>query len=173
MSQTWIETWVEVGDAEINGDDLMGVLDPLWWIVSFYETPEIYEDSIAGFSRPQRLAYAMTWFDLETKNGGLDQFFSNSTGMVWADALAGFEEAGIVEAAAVLEESVRRLGRNPPFDRDERCDLLDEAMPDFSDLDDAYFRIEDIDLRILHFVRRHAAAFRFKGIVRKPADFTP
>ncbi len=80
----------------------------------------MYERSLAGFSGPQRLVFAIHWYRAEVNNGGHVQFYSNSTGIVWRDALAGFEAMGLSDYAAVVRDSARLLGGDPPLDREKR-----------------------------------------------------
>ena len=92
-------------------DDPMAVIDPVWWRGNIYDGPEAYEGSLGSFTKAQRFVWAMLWYDAEVNNGGHDQFYGNSTGIVWRDALSGFEAIGAPEAAAILRESANRLGK--------------------------------------------------------------
>lgn len=163
----WKDHWVVIGKAEIESLDSFQIIDPLWWAVSIYDGPEVYERDLARFSEPQRFVHAIHWYEAEVCNGGHDQFYSNSTGIVWRNALAGCEAAGIVEVAAIIEESAARLGRPPPLDRDERNALLDKIEPDFDDLDKAFYKL-DLGDRLLRYIRANAEQFYFQGVVRKP-----
>jgi hypothetical protein len=65
----------------------MRVIDPLWWSVSIHDGPKKYEADLGHFSYPQRYIFAIQWYVAEVNNGGHNQFFFNSTGIVWKDAL--------------------------------------------------------------------------------------
>ena len=80
---------VLIDDAVIDGSNPMAAIDPLWWLANIYDGPDEYERSLQPFATPQRLVFAMCWYDAEVCNGGHDQFYSNSTGIVWRDALRG------------------------------------------------------------------------------------
>ena len=60
----------------------------------------------------------MIWYIAEVNNGGHDQFYFNSTGIVWKDALAGFGELGIDEAVEIIQEQLDayqpNFGKGPP-----------------------------------------------------------
>jgi hypothetical protein len=163
-------TEVRIDANTLAGNDPMAAIDPVWWIADIYEGPEKYERSLQGFSAPQRFVHAMCWYDAEVRNGGHDQFYSNSTGIVWRDALKGFDAAGLLEVAAILEESARRFGEPPSLHRDKRNLQLDLLAQGFDDLDDAYYALDcaRLDERIMAYVRAQAEAFYFHGWVRKP-----
>jgi hypothetical protein len=75
-----------VGDPEIQGDDYFVVIEPVFWSVSIYDGLERYEEDLANFSAEQRLVFAYHWYLSEVNNGGHDQFYYNSSGIVWPDA---------------------------------------------------------------------------------------
>lgn len=153
--------------------DVMTVIDPVWWLANFYEDHGNYEASLAQFSRLQRFVWAMLWYNAEICNGGHSQFYSNSTGMVWQDALLGFEVVPICEAYDILSESVRRLGGSPSLDRDERNEQLDDMKPNFDDLDDRYYALikeQSLEDTLLAFVKRRPRDFNFYGDVPVPTD---
>jgi hypothetical protein len=106
----------------------------------------------------------------EVDNGGHYQFYFNSTGIVWKDALAGFKELGIDEAVKILEESSSRLGGDPSLDRATRQAQLRSYRPDFNDLDTRLYKLEetgDIAKAMMKYIRQHRNAFYFDGEVQK------
>jgi hypothetical protein len=163
---------IEIDASTIAGDDPMAVIDPVWWGATIYDGPAAYEKSLEPFSTPQRLVWAMLWYDAEGNNGGHDQFYANSTGIVWRDALQGFEAIGVPEAAAILRESARRLGGKPSLVREEREQQLDTFAPDFGDLDDRYYDLEksvDVRAKMMEFIRSRPKDFLFSGEIERPA----
>ena len=96
---------------------------------------------------------------------GHDQFYSNSTGLVWPDALAGLHAIGAEEAAALLRESADRLGGSPSLSREERGADLARLAPDFNDLDTRFYALGELDAPMKTFMRAHAEAFLFEGLV--------
>ena len=161
----------EIGDREIDDNDYFVVIEPVFLSVSIYDGPVKYEDDLARFSKEQRLVLAYHWYLSEVNNGGHDQFYYNSTGIVWKDALKAFVEIGAVDVAAILEESARRLGGEPSLDREERLEQMDATNAQFDDLDDKLFQLEekvDFDKNVLEFMRAHRQHFFFSGVVEKP-----
>lgn len=164
-----IEVQIEVNDATIARGDLFEVIEPVWDKVSIYDGVAEYEAALSGFSFQQRLVLAILWYRTEVNNGGHDQFFDNSTGIVWPDAVDGFEAIGMPQAATIIGEAVSRLGTESRF-REMRQSALEDHQPDFEDLDNAFFKLDStgaIDERALAYVREHAGAFYFKGTVTR------
>jgi hypothetical protein len=111
----------------------------------------------------------MAWYDAEVNNGGHDQFFTNSTGIVWKDALEGFVAVGAVERANILKEAAKRMGGNPSFDQNERSDQIDKFRADFEDLDSKYYELkDDFEQKVNKYVKENRKDFYFKGAVTKP-----
>lgn len=160
-----------IGDREIQGDDYFAVIEPVFLFVSIYDGPRRYEEDLAKFSTEQRLVLAYHWYLSEVNNGGHDQFYYNSTGIVWPDALKAFRELGHPEVVAIIDASVNRLGGNPSLDTEERQKQLEQMNPNFEDLDQELFRLEEranFDEKVLEFIQRHRESFLFTGVVQKP-----
>ena len=160
----------EIGDGEIDGDDYFIVIEPVFWSVSIYDGPDRYEEDLSNFSVEQRLVLAYHWYLSEVNNGGHDQFYYNSTGIVWPDALKAFREIGHPEVVAIISASVSRLGGTPSLDRGERQEQLEQMDADFDDLDEELYRLQseaDFDEKVLEFIRTHRQRFLFSGVVKK------
>ncbi|MEM7428185.1 MAG: DUF4375 domain-containing protein [Pseudomonadota bacterium] len=164
-----IDVHIVVDDALIDDLDVLAVIDPVWWTANIYDGPAKYTESLARFSVAQRLVNAVVWYHSEVNNGGHEQFFGNSTGIVWVDALEGFETFGPVGAGDILREAIERLGGSPSLDRGERNDQMDRLGVEFDDLDDRYYDLGDeIGDRAARFIQSNRDQFYFSGIVRKP-----
>lgn len=161
---------VEVNDQTIDRGDLMAVIDPVWHSVSIYDGPGRYEADLRRFSTEQRHLLACLWYQAEVRNGGHEQFYFNSTGLVWRDAVAGFRAIGAPGIAEIVEESARRLGGAPSLDRDERQRQLERFAPIFDELDTRFYDLEeslDLDGKMKAYVGAHRSAFYFSGRVKK------
>jgi hypothetical protein len=159
-----------VDDSTIAAGDPWAVIEPVWWSANIYDGPDEYERSLIQFSRSQRLVFAVQWYRSEVKNGGHDQFYSNSTGIVWKDALEALRAFGASEFVSILELSAERLGGSPSLDRQERIEQLDTLAPNFNDLDDLFYDAEekvDLDDRIIRFIRARPSDFYFEGKIRR------
>ncbi|PHR25835.1 MAG: hypothetical protein COA38_16000, partial [Fluviicola sp.] len=87
---------LKIDDSVIDQGDPMAIIAPLWQSVNTYGSKIEYEKGLEQFSYPQRLIFAMMWFIAEFFNGGFYQFYTNATGIVWEDAIDGFELIGII-----------------------------------------------------------------------------
>jgi hypothetical protein len=78
----------------------------------------------------QRALYVTTLCIREVGNGGLDQFFSNSSGMYAGHVRKAFRLLGAEEPAEAFEKALKIFpGGRAPVDEGERQSLLDE-IPD-------------------------------------------
>jgi hypothetical protein len=162
--------YVVVDNATIARGNTGEIIAPIWWSANIYDGPGMYELSLRHFSKAQRLVFAVLWYIAEVNNGGHHQFYSNSTGIVWRDAIAGFDGIGIPEASRILTVSAERLGGSPSLERDERNEQLDSLNPDFDDLDEAFYDIEkkvDIDEHVTNFIRSRPSDFYFSGEIER------
>ena len=119
------------------------VLEPMYDLIDL-SNGLAYEGTIESFSHPQRLIFAVDSYMAEVYNGGHDQFFFNSTGVVWKDALEGLEVIGAQEAAAILRRVIKRFEGGISDDADERRKMMD-ALEDgiFEEDDQAFYDMSD------------------------------
>lgn len=162
---------LNVDERFINGHIASEILDPVWWSGDIYGTVADYERCLRPFTREQRLMYALLWYQSEVGNGGHDQFFFNSTGIVYSDALAALRELGLAEGVAILTEAGRRMGGSPARDRAERQEQLETLHPELDDLDSRLYALDskvDIEAAMTAYMRSRASAFGFNGTVYVP-----
>lgn len=113
----------------------------------------------------QKQYLAVLMYDGEVNNGGLSQYFFNSSGDHWRDALAGLEAMGFNERLAVLREAVSRFGKDGPSqDRERRQEELaklarkNDAL--FDPLDDRYYSSKEvIEVHAKRFVLKNSEEF--------------
>jgi Domain of unknown function (DUF4375) len=161
-----------VDAATIARGDLDEIIDPIWMGSNFYGGPLEYEATLRQFSDGQRWVWAVLWYDREVANGGHDQFFGNSTGSVWSDALEGLAVIGLTDLHQILREAVSRFDGLPSRVRSEREAQLERCELGFDDLDDRYYAVADrpseFHARLLVFVRANAEMFLFDADVTHP-----
>ena len=163
-----IKTHVHIGHEEIMNGDPQSIIDPLWWAVSIYDGEKKYNKGLSRFTLPQRYVFAIQWYVSEVNNGGHEQFYFNSTGLVYPDALQGFREIGHRQAYDILNESIARAGGKLPLDRSRRQKLLDKLELEFDDLDTAFYEISDLDGKLMEYIKARETDFYFDGTVRRP-----
>jgi hypothetical protein len=97
--------------------------------------------------REEQEVLALFWLDAEVQNGGLHQYFTNSSGDLVPFALSGLKRIGAVETLKVLESAMAHgFPDGYPADRHERWDLLAGfgEEPDVFDVDeDAYGKLTE------------------------------
>lgn len=167
-----IEAQAINADGHSRYADVQKIIEPLWWSVSIYDGEEKYENDLKPFTTPQRNVFAIQWYSAEVINGGHDQFYYNSTGIVWEDALKGFQAIEAWQNADIIKESAKRMGGKPSKDRKKRQKKMDKLDPDFEDLDDLYYESEESMIQLLDtYIRNHAEDFVFSGEVTVPKGF--
>jgi hypothetical protein len=133
--------------SNLAGEDLFwAVVEPMWEDLNFYEDPRTAADFFEMASPVQGAMIAMWWCRSEVCNGGFDQFFWNSTGMIWPCALQGFRLVGANSYAELLEKALSVFpGGVAPIERNERDKILEsneERMNTLEPTDQAFFALE-------------------------------
>ncbi|QKS44948.1 DMP19 family protein [Paenibacillus cellulosilyticus] len=170
MSDKPIELIID--ESVINSNDVFKIIEPLWWSVNIYDGDDQYYSNLSRFSKRQQQVFAIEWYLAEVNNGGHDQFYYNSTGIVWEEALNGFKEMELIEFFELIKESTIRLGGTPSKDRELRQEQLDKYKPYFGDLDEKLYEIEDkLQLHLMEYIKRNQTDFLFKGEIMVPKDF--
>ena len=146
-------------------DDMWTINEPAYWTINIYGSYDNYLESAKGFTLEQRYLNAICWYFAEVNNGGHHQFFYNSTGIVWKDALAGLRLFKMDILADNLQSVINYFGGSVPFDREERWTILkdwDDEVFDFLDKkDDVVYEYEGILEDV--FVHEHPELFVFDG----------
>lgn len=147
-------------------DDMWTINEPMYWTINIYGSYDDYLESAKGFTVEQRYLNAICWYFAEVNNGGHHQFFYNSTGIVWEDALAGLRLFKMDILADNLQSVIDYFGGSVPFNREERWTILkewDDEVFDFLDgKDDVVYEYEGIFEDV--FVHEHPELFIFDGI---------
>jgi hypothetical protein len=134
-----------------NAVDYWTLVEPIWLPLNrTWNDPEKF---VRKFRRARAEAghlYAAHWCQYEVRNGGLHQFFSNTTGLLAPEALGGFRAIGVAEWAEILAEAVTHFGAQYPRDRDNREAFLPmlqrrprEEWDPFYQLDERFYESTD------------------------------
>jgi len=99
-------------------------VDPLVEAINIYDGPEAFLTSIAPVPRGATLIYAADFCLYEIQNGGLLQFFANSTGVLAPEAIDGFAVIGMPNLAAIVGSAIAFLGTPYPRDIEVRAKAL-------------------------------------------------
>lgn len=92
--------------------------------VDIYGSYDVFQQGAANYPPWKIDILAVHWTMSETVNGGLEQFFKNSTGILAPEAVLGFQRIGKPELAAALQKAMALLGEPYPRERQERCQRL-------------------------------------------------
>lgn len=138
-----------------NPDDA----DEVAWVVieRMYDelrTPYEPDPRLETCSLGQRALYALHWTRSEVVNGGFSQFFLNSTGSLWREAVDGARHVGADDYAAIIEGAGKAFpDGSPPGEVEERRallgleslldDLSEEVFERFDPFDDAFYDLLD------------------------------
>ena len=153
-------------------DDMWSINEPAYWSINIYSSYDDYIETSKEFTLEQRYLNAICWYFAEVNNGGHHQFFYNSTGIVWEDALAGLRLFKMDELAENLQSVINYFGGSIPFDRVERWTILQdwENNPEFFDFldekDDAVYTYDGIFEDV--FVHENPHLFVFDGTYTIP-----
>lgn len=167
---------VQIDEQFLANDsfDIMDAIAPVWYGVNIYDSVAEYEFDLAKFTLPQRHIFAIEWYSAEVNNGGHFQFYDNSTGIVWEDAIKGFEEIGATLCVEIIKKSTQLFGGNPSKIREERQDTLGKFVHDdnfdwstFDELDDAFYAVDtgELDLLLRKYIKNHEKDFYYSGDV--------
>jgi hypothetical protein len=106
------------------GDRYWSLVKPVWRSISIYDGPTVFLGQF-GAARPEvGHLFAAHWCQSEVRNGGLHQFFANSTGVLAPEALAGYRAIGLREWAAILAEAMAFFGSPYPREKGHRHERL-------------------------------------------------
>lgn len=111
---------------------------PLHEWCDIYRDPAYLEEQYKQLSAGQRALHAVKWYKSEVDNGGIDQFFHNSTGVVAPEALAGLKLFG----ATVKHDRLKTImaafpGGSPNRDNAARRKQMKERWGD-KNIDDVF-----------------------------------
>lgn len=165
----------ELKDTKVTLDQILSfdedgyyeeLIQPMDFDVNIYGSYEEYRKGMDKLSKPKQYLFAVSWFIAEVWNGGITQFFANSTGIVWKDALEGFQEMGLYHMKENFQEILDKIGVEPKFDRTERLNEFERLMPNIDDFyaldeisDKLYDQDKDDSKIIIRYIKEHAADF--------------
>lgn len=92
--------------------------------VDIYETYDVFKQGASRYPEWKIDLLAIHWTLSEIANGGLKQYFGNSTGILAPEAVLGFQRIGKPELAAALQSAMALFGESYPRDRTTRRERL-------------------------------------------------
>jgi hypothetical protein len=96
-------------------------VEPIW-------PDQLYEDELARIAQGtagQQAIYCTMLFAREVDNGGLRQFFANSSGMYWRNVVTGLKRLGASEILTALSTALDVFPEGEPsLEQSERKEVL-------------------------------------------------
>jgi hypothetical protein len=101
---------------------------------------------------------------MEVNNGGLDQYFFNSSGEYAHETVEALKSIGAFKTASILQEAINRWPNGEiPKDIGKRREISLQINPDvdlFEDLDQKFYEYEeDLNLLNLEYIRKNREDF--------------
>jgi hypothetical protein len=119
-----------------------------------------YGPGFAAMSRPEQNVYLVWVLQGEVDNGGLEQFFGNSSGNCAVRTAAALDEVGLVEESKVYREALGVFpDSDPSEDRSTRYDQLEALGARRTRWDSMDRKLENVLLGTADYIRHHALAF--------------
>lgn len=122
-----------------------------------------YGTGYAAMSREEQNVHLVSTLEAEVINGGLDQFFTNSSGNCALRTSAALDEIGLAEQDALFRRALADFpDASPSEDRRTRFDQIDalgRRRDDWSKFDD--FEGIGSSPKVASYIRSHASAFVF------------
>lgn len=102
-------------------------IEHLFEVVKIDGDVESFFESIKNVQSPLLRLFAAHFCLSEVHNGGFLQLFWNSTGVLFPEAVDGYEALGLPKLAGVFNAAGSYLGSSYPRDREDRWDALLQA----------------------------------------------
>jgi len=150
---------------------LWAVIEPAWNDLSLDQEGE--RGMMATLTPGQRGLLAVDWLSKEVYNGGIDQFLTNTTGVLAHEALEGFRMMGRERYAKILAPVFQLFpGGRVPKDHEERRAAV-RALPEktrkrvFSKFDEEFYNLMEVDDPIaahgMRYLESHPGEFFSEG----------
>jgi hypothetical protein len=146
----------------LGESDPLGVLWPFLVSVVYHDGKT---EDVDALTPQARNIYFVQILDAEIVNGGLHQYFSNSSGRYAHETLAALLELGAAHSAKLLQQAIHCFPRKQVSKdrevRDEQLDGIDAGRLDA--LDTKYYALadggtEDLAELVLAFMKKHRRA---------------
>jgi Domain of unknown function (DUF4375) len=143
-------------------DIIWAVIEPMWDDLQLDEDED--RELMASMTRGQRGFIAIDWLSKEVYNGGIDQFFRNSTGVLAHEARDGFQMLGSQRYVKLLDTVFALFpGNHIPKSREQRQATLKAIRGDtrkraFDQFDQTFYKLMDNDDPIVPYAMRYLEA---------------
>ena len=118
------------------------LVETVWDEIDIYESEQVFLSTYAKADRNAGLLFAAHFAQSEICNGGFNQFFWNSTGVLASEAVEGMQLIGMSETAKIIASAMQVFGEPYPRGRGPRqfkLEGVDKLALDA--LDKEFFRL--------------------------------
>ena len=121
-------------------------------------------DGVNSLNGPQKVFYALNWLEMEVNNGGLCQFFVNSSRMVAPCISEYMVIVGANEHKKLYDDFISENGIDMTdlsffdIEKTEEFAEKNEKYP-FDDYDDAFYGLEPLETYLKKFIRENIENF--------------
>ena len=115
--------------AQTPGKLYWSAIEPYWLPLNeaWSEEPAGLLARLRSVPTKVRNLYAAHWCISEVENGGLYQFFYNSTGVLAPESVEGLNAVGLEPCAKAVSDALKFFGTRYPRNRTERLEQLPDA----------------------------------------------
>jgi Domain of unknown function (DUF4375) len=106
-------------------------VEPIWDSVSIYDGSTNFIEQFSALTEKEKVLFASHWAQSEIMNGGLGQFFSNSTGVLAPEAVEAFIALDMPKCAKVIGEAMHFFGEVYPREANSRETVFEEFYEKF------------------------------------------
>lgn len=156
--------WSVADIKKMCKQDYYTIFEPMEKKVKLDGSYEEYENSLRNFTESQRLIFAVCQYLMEVYNGGHDQFFYNSSGIMWKDVLDGLKLIGYKEGYKNYNNVIKCFNDEIPYDRLKRQKFLETKEKELSkldDYDDVIYNNLNFDDKLIDYIYNHAEEFTY------------
>lgn len=157
-------------NKELHGEDLLSLSDDEIFDAIYYqnlditENAEDTEDELALFSGARRIVYILNLYDAEVQNGGLCQFFVNSSRAVAPYVAEALEVVGAKEHLAHFTEFVDTNQINTSdlssfMVRSTRGFIKQTKRFDFDAFDEKYYGLPALQEAVISYIKANINEF--------------
>lgn len=107
-------------EPEPPGERYWSLVEPIWDSINIHDGPDEFVRQFRAAPIISVYLFAGHWCQSEVCNGGFDQFFRNSTGVLAPEAMLAYRAMGLVEWADVVADAMAFLGEPYPRERAAR-----------------------------------------------------
>ena len=108
-------------------------VEPIWNSVSIYNDGKVFVEQFSKLTEKEKVLFSAHWAQSEILNGGLGQFFSNSTGVLAPEAVEAFIKLGMPTSAKAIKDAMLFFGEPYPRERSLREKVFEEFFKKFDE----------------------------------------